>query len=272
MTPTPCPHIDHYDKPTSQPTVSTCITMKLAMFSPREFLASLESPTTLKSLGGSEPSQAQKLSKLFTFNSIASPTAKEISACTDDIPLIEGVDHLIAGKTDTEARSLLRRMVLDLMNEVDHYRGRLQVKEKLVSRLEEERSIISQDSRDKLFSLMLSLQKLTGESVTVQLEPGKELSSEDATDLVVSELTKKINQLTVTNTNLVNTVNEMRGSMDDLECENEARLHKVDALEMQFKSINKTRQKVVSRLTDRSAKESMRQSDPSSQGRYLETN
>jgi hypothetical protein len=42
-------------------------------------------------------------------------------------------------------------------------------------------------------------------------------------------------------------------------------LYKIEALEMQFKTINKTRQKVVSRLVDRST-------DPTAHGRYLETN
>jgi hypothetical protein len=88
--------------------------MKLSMFSPKVFLASAaESPTGVMALDGLE-SSTQKLCQLFTFNSAASATEKEISAF-DDVPLIEGVDHLIAGKTDKEACGLLRRMVLDLM-------------------------------------------------------------------------------------------------------------------------------------------------------------
>jgi hypothetical protein len=237
--------------------------MKLSMFSPKVFLASAaDSPTGVMALDGLGHS-TQKLCQLFTFNSAASPTEKEISACRD-VPLIEGVDHLIAGKTDKEACALLRRMVVDVMHEVDDYRSRLEVKEKQVMTLEEERFASNQESRDKLFSLMLALEKVT--DARVELEPRTILSNEEATDVVIFELTKKIGKLNVENTMLLDQSKVMRETMDDLEGENGSSLYKIEALEMQFKSINKTRQKVVSKLVDRS-KASTVQSSPTA--RYL---
>jgi chromosome segregation ATPase len=248
--------------------------MKLSMFSPKGFQESVAgylesvaaSPTSVAALDGLGCS-TQKLGQMFTFNSAASPTEKEISAC-DDVPLIEGVDSLIAGKTDKEACSLLRRMVVDLMHEVDDYRGRLEEKGKRVTTLEEERFATSQEACDRLFALMLALEKITGEDVRVKLEPGTILSTEEATNLVISELTKKIGNLNVENTSLNERVDEMRETMDDLESENGSALYKIEALEMQFKSINKTRQKVVSRLVSKgsTAKSS------TTAGRYLEPN
>jgi hypothetical protein len=285
--------------------------MKLSVFNPNAFLASAaSSPTGVMALDGLECS-TQKLCQLFTFNnsavsasasasasvtekeksptsvtaidkhecsteklchlftSAASATEKEMSGF-DDVPLIEGVDHLIAGKTDKEACSLLRRMVLDLMHEVDDYKGCYEESVKRVTTLEEERVASNQEARDKLYSLMLALEKVTG----VHVELGgsiKMLSTADATDLVIFELTKEIEKLNVENARLLERVNEMRESMDDLEGENESSLYKIEALEMQFKSINKTRQKVVSRLVDRS-KGSTVESSPTAHSRYLATN
>jgi hypothetical protein len=278
--------------------------MKLSVFNPNALLASAAaSPTGLMALDGFENS-TQKLCQLFTFNNSAvsasasaSVTEKEKSPTSvtaidkherstqklchlftsaasatelDDIPLIEGVDHLIAGKTDKEACSLLRRMVLDLMHEVDDYKGRFEENAKRVMTLEEERFASNQEARDKLYSLMLALEKVTGDHVELG-GPIKILSTAEATDLVIFELTKKIEKLNVENARLLERVNEMRESMDDLEGENESSLYKIEALEMQFKTINKTRQKVVSRLVDRS-KDSTVESNPTAHGRYLETN
>jgi chromosome segregation ATPase len=235
--------------------------MKLSMFRPKFFLATAAESLTNKMALDRLECSTQKLCQ----RAAASPTEKEISVC-DDVPLIEG---LIAGKTDTEACGLLRQMVLDLMQEVDEYRGRLEEKEKRVTTLEEERIANSQEARDRLFSLMLALQKVTGDAVRVKLEPTKMFSNEEATDLVVSELTKKIGKLNMENTKLLERVNEMRESMDDLEGENESSLYKIEALEIQFKSINMTRQTVVSGLVDRS-KHSTVQISPRAHGRHLE--
>jgi hypothetical protein len=280
--------------------------MKLPAFSPNAFLASAAaSPTGVMALDGLE-SSTHKLCQLFTFNnsavsasastrekeksptsatvvdkheqstqklsrlftSAASATEKEISDC-NEVPLIEGVDHLIAGKTDKEACNLLRRMVLDLMHEVDDYRGRFEEKVERVATLEEERCASNQEARDKLYALMLALEKVTGVHVEFKHDINT-LSTAEATDLVVYELSKKIGKLNVENARLLKRVNEMRETMDDLEGENGSAIYKIEALEMQFKSINKTRQKVVSRLVDRS-KASV-ENNPTARGRYLETN
>lgn len=121
-----------------------------------------------------------------------------------------------------------------------------------VAVLEEENASNSQEARDKLFSLILALQKATGDSIKVTSDAAQVLSSEEATSLVIASLTDKISELSVQNSQLVERMETMQDIMEDFESENEACLHKMDALEMQFKSINKTRQRVVSRLVDRS--------------------
>jgi len=118
-----------------------------------------------------------------------------------------------------------------------------------VAVLEEENASNSQEARDKLPSLILALQKATGDSIKVTSDAAQVLSSEEATSLVIASLTDKISELSVQNSQLVERMETMQDIMEDFESENEACLHKMDALEMQLKSINKTRQRVVSRLT-----------------------
>jgi hypothetical protein len=141
----------------------------------------IESPTSVAAVDKHEHS-TQKLCHLFT--SAASATEKKISDCNDAL-LIEGVDHFIAGKTDKEARAMLSRMILDLMHEVDDYRGS------------------NQEARD----LMLALEEVIG--VQVEFKHDIEtLSTAEATDLVVYELSKKIEKLNVEIARL--RVNDMR--------------------------------------------------------------
>jgi len=220
--------------------------MKFTLFSPPAASVVEPSPTDLNSAA-----PAKRTSKIFSFNEKGAPTEQEKSLCAD-VSLVDGVDQVIANKSDTEACDLLRGMILNLSNEVDDCCGRLAQKESQVAVLEEENASNSQEARDKLFSLILALQKATGDSIKVTLDAAQVLSSEEASSLVIASLTDKVSELSVQNSQLVERMETMQDIMEDFESENEACLHKMDALEMQFKSINKTRQRVVSRLVDRS--------------------
>lgn len=239
--------------------------MKLSMFSPRDVhdANASQSPTDVTAFDESNTNTASssttptttRLGKMFSFATsnaqleAAPTTEQEIKSCSADVSLVDGVDDLIANKSDQEACILLlRRMVTTLT-------GELEQKEQIVATLEQEKSVNAQDARSNLFSLMLALQKATGDPVKVKLEAGQVLSSEEATSLVISSLTNKISELSEDKSSLVENMTTMHSKMQDLESENEACLHKIDALEMQFKTINKTRQRVVSRLVDKSVKD-----------------
>ena len=97
--------------------------MKFTLFSPPAASVVEPSPTDLNSAA-----PAKRTSKIFSFNEKGAPTEQEKSLCAD-VSLVDGVDQVIANKSDTEACDLLRGMILNLSNEVDDCCGRLAQKE-----------------------------------------------------------------------------------------------------------------------------------------------
>ena len=77
----------------------------------------------------------------------------------------------------------------------------------------------------------------------------KALSAEEASNLTIASLTRKVEELSIKNTTLEEEKIALAERVQELEGENAAFQIKTSALEMQFKAINKTRQKAVQRLT-----------------------
>jgi len=163
-------------------------------------------------------------------------------------PLLAHVDQmLLLTESDGEAKEMLRTMVADLLREADSLKSRMDEAEEKLARLSEEKASIDKKDGERLQSILLALKGVTGEAAKTQTEMGT-INSDQATELVISTLTKKIEDLNIENTLLGEQNSDLYEQIQDLESENEASLHKIDALEIQFKSINKTRQKVVSRI------------------------
>ena len=191
----------------------------------------------------------------------------------------DDVDHLILNcRSDVEARLLLRGMTVDLLDEVDDLRTRLQENQAIVSNLTKERNdiIVFENNNEKednhnstkLIKLIDALEGVTGdggtgnssssEQVKAKMQEGKELTSDEATELVVYTLTNKVSALNIENTQLLDQIKEQQEKIDDLTSQNETYGYKIEALETQFKSINKTRQKAVAKLTDSSSSNDQR--------------
>lgn len=80
------------------------------------------------------------------------------------------------------------------------------------------------------------------------------MSSDHAIGVVVSSLVENLRVLGNKNEKLNADNLRLYEAAADLESTNEAHEYKIDVLESQFKSINKTRQKVVSRLSKASTR------------------
>lgn len=167
-------------------------------------------------------------------------------------PLLEDVDHVLANKSEEDRGKLLRAMVSDLLNEVDLLRDRLDETEQDLSEARKQRDTLNNECMDQIQTLTKHVQgSITSAGVPTKVEVGEILSADRATELVIQSLKTKIEHLNIENSQLTEKVKDMQDRNDDLECENEARIHKIEALEAQFKCINKTRQKVVRKLVDR---------------------
>jgi len=173
----------------------------------------------------------------------------------------DAVQHLLANKTEHEGYVLLQGMVLDLMREVDQLARKVKERDTRLHDLQDERNLLNRDYRENLFSVWSALTEVTGEaklrlsdkrqSIVDQLSGDNKdavLPVVEATQLVVENLTKKIEDLNVENTNLLTHIYQMQEKIDDLECVNETRQMKIDALEIQFKAINNTRKSLTKKL------------------------
>jgi predicted nucleic acid-binding Zn-ribbon protein len=169
-----------------------------------------------------------------------------------DVPsVLKDVDEILDSRSVEDGRLLLRGMVADLLKEVDLLRFRLDETSANLSAVKEERDVVNNDYRDRLLSLMLALQKEVGDKnheIKQRFQDGKLLTADEATVLTIKALTNTIEQLNVENTQQSEKLAAARERMEDLESENEAKVHKITALEKQFCSINQKRHKVVTKL------------------------
>lgn len=182
-------------------------------------------------------------SKLFAQKE-ASKEAPKIS------PLLEDIDHVLADcKSSEEAGTLMRSMINDLFVEVASLKERLKETGQELEDVRREKESWKNMSRENVGRLIKAIETKVDEPIKATKDSIK--SSEQATELVVRALTRKIENMNIMNTQLVTQNQDLYDRIQAVEGENEARLHKIEALETQFKSINKTRQKVVSKLVDR---------------------
>jgi uncharacterized coiled-coil protein SlyX len=176
--------------------------------------------------------------------------------------VLQDVDMILEGRSVEDGLVLLRGMVADLLKEVDLLKFRLDETTAILKSTKEERDVVNNDYRDRLYSLILALQNATGDGNVpcnntkapslLKLQQGGLLTADEATQLTIQTLTDKIVALHGTMTQKDSQLAQLTEQMEDLKSENEAKTHKIAALEKQFKSINKKRHKVVTKLADKS--------------------
>ena len=162
--------------------------------------------------------------------------------------VLQDVDCILDGRSLEDGHLLLRGMVADLLREVDLLRWRLEETTASLQRVREERDVVNNDYRDCLLSLILALQQAVGDEMAPNrslLQSGQLLTANEATTLTITTLTGKIEKLNLEAAEKEAELSKAKGRIEDLESENASKIHKIAALEKQFLSINKKRNKVV---------------------------
>ena len=162
--------------------------------------------------------------------------------------VLQDVESILDGRSLEDGHLLLRGMVADLLREVDLMRWRLDETSSSLQRIREERDVVNNDYRDCLLSLILALQQAVGDDLAPNrslLQSGQLLTADEATTMTITTLTGKIEKLNMETSEKEAELATARSRIEDLEAENAAKIDKIAALEKQFKSINKKRNKVV---------------------------
>lgn len=197
---------------------------------------------------------ARNIQKFFQNKSDMLSGKQQHSSDLDVPAVLKDVDEILESRTVEDGRLLLRGMVADLLREVDLLRFRLDETTANLAAVKEERDVVNNDYRDRLFSLVLALQQKqstnddddeTTAEMKQRMQDGKLLTADEATILTIKALTTKVETLNVEHTRQKEQLAASRERMEDLESENEAKTHKIAALEKQFCSINQKRHKVV---------------------------
>jgi hypothetical protein len=164
-----------------------------------------------------------------------------------DKTTLSDVDELLHDKNAADAADYMRHMIADLLNEVEVLKIKLEDSQQEVASLKRTmKQEVSPHCGRKI--------KMNANSkITLSMEQAQNISVHDATCLVVTNLTKKVEELYYRQDELLSERNSMVERVEDLTCQNSAYEIKIAALELQFKAINKTRQKAVQRLTSGSS-------------------
>jgi dsDNA-binding SOS-regulon protein len=187
------------------------------------------------------------------FDEICGPTFYSPRSEVEDELLLDkttlsDVDELLLDKNEADAADYMRHMIADLLNEVEVLKIKLEESQQEVSALKQQRRAMQLEvSPRRKYSMNSNSKK-----ITLSTEQANNISVHDATCLVVANLTKKVEDLNFRQDELMSERNSLVERVEDLTCQNSAYELKISALEHQFKSINKTRQKAVQRLIDTS--------------------
>lgn len=172
--------------------------------------------------------------------------------CSPEPALLEDIQHLLKDKTQAQGYRFLQALVVDLMDEIDSLEATLLKRTAELEDLQSERQLWDKDARDNIVSLLLALKTATyGEGVEVELREDHILTDSEATELVIGQLTRKIEKLNIENSKLAAEKEAVQSELEDVKAYNETRQYKIDALEGQFKAINSTRFNLAKKLLDR---------------------
>ena len=166
---------------------------------------------------------------------------------------LSDLDDILQAKNKGESIEFLHLLVDDLRHEVGVLRTQLDESEQECARLNSEIKLEQEGDRQRIQFLVETLSQVspTEAKAALTTDQIEALSAEEASNLTIATLTRKVEELSIKNTNLVQEKVAMAERVQELEGENEAKQLKIDALELQFKAINKTRQKAVQRLTSK---------------------
>jgi len=169
--------------------------------------------------------------------------------------LLDDVDHVVESSTGSpeEAVVVLRGIVADLLKEMESISAQLEESKQAQQTAEEEATLIRETYVSQLEELSQSMNTLMGEKdlpsetpfATANAAQASRTGSsnvvippQQATEMVIRGLSTKIEELHSKNGKLEEQLMKTTERMEDLESENEARAHTIDALEAHFRSLN----------------------------------
>ncbi|KAL7568434.1 hypothetical protein ACA910_012148 [Epithemia clementina (nom. ined.)] len=187
------------------------------------------------------------------------------------------IQTLLDSRTPEEGTEYLKTTIVDLLHETEVLKLKLEQSQQEITTLKQEVHACKQKDGERIDALVKTLQMATcrgkeneganynysnynsnrqkeaqqqdeDQPHTLSREQAEALNGEQASLMTITALTRKIEQLSVKNSQLVHERQQITEKMEDLEAEGEAKDMKIKALETQFKSINRTRQKVVHKL------------------------
>lgn len=162
---------------------------------------------------------------------------------------ISDLNDLLQVKSRSESIEFLHLLVEDMRHEVGVLRTQLEESEQECTKLKAEMKKEQEGDRQRLQLLVETLSHVSKSKATLTADQMEALSAEEASNLTIATLTRKVEELSIKNTELLEEKIVLSERVHELEGENEAKQIKIGALELQFKAINKTRQKAVQRLT-----------------------
>ena len=161
------------------------------------------------------------------------------------------VESLLESQTPEEGAKYLKKTIVDLLHDVEVLKLKLEQSQQESISLKSEIDLSTKKHGERIDALVRTLNAATKgdqQSVFLSREKARALDGEEASLLTIRALTRKIEDLSVKSTQQEREKQQLVESVEDLQCESEAKDVKIRALEAQFKSINRTRQKVVHKL------------------------
>jgi uncharacterized protein (DUF3084 family) len=140
-------------------------------------------------------------------------------------------------KDKTQSIELLSLMVDDLRNEVGVLRTQLEESEQECSKLRSETKEEEEGDRQRIQSLLEALSQVSQSKGKFTQDELEALNAEEAANLTIGTLTRKVEELSINNTALTEEKVGLMQRVQELEGENEAKQVKIDALELQFKGM-----------------------------------
>lgn len=178
---------------------------------------------------------------------------EEASASSDETSSFHviNLDDSSNSKSQIESLEFLHLLVEDLRHEVEVLRTQREESEQECSILKAKLQNMLEGDKQQIKLLVETLSRVSHSKTIMTQEQMNALSAEEASNLTIATLSRKVEELSIKNTTLMEEKIFLAERVQELEGENEAKQIKIDALELQFKAINKTRQKVVGRLINK---------------------
>lgn len=149
-----------------------------------------------------------------------------------DSPFMEVIDMLLAGKSPEEEHLFLREMVVDLMTEVDNLKLELENSKRGFGS-----GIISNSNLFALLSKTIEPNPVSAAKKTVNemiKKRDQPVSHEEAMEMVIQQLTKKIEEQNIRNSDYVSTIKKLDKQLDLFKTACRARGKKIEALQAEL--------------------------------------